>query len=94
VAFSVSRSHPLRSLGLYKKSSGKHAAPRGSVADPRPAGSTGQPYRPAHAATSPRLTGPHAAIDEHIDAAAPVDPDRQANAEARADDGEQEEQSS
>jgi hypothetical protein len=34
MAFSVSKSRPFRSLGLYK-SSGKHAAPKGSVAAAR-----------------------------------------------------------
>jgi hypothetical protein len=59
MAFSVSKSRPFRSLGLYK-SSGKHAAPKGWVPEPRPAAEAGHPHRPAHAATMPRLTGPHA----------------------------------
>jgi len=60
MAFSVSRSRPFRSLGLYK-SSGKHAAPKGWVPEPRPAvDPAGHVHRPAHAATMPRLTGPHA----------------------------------
>jgi hypothetical protein len=68
MAFSVSRSRPFRSLGLYK-SSGKHAAPKGSMPAPRrvPVGaeatvtSEQSPARhPAHAATSPRLTGANA----------------------------------
>jgi hypothetical protein len=54
MAFSVSRSRPFRSLGLYK-SSGKHAAPKGRVPAPEPSHS----HRPAHAATMPRLTGAH-----------------------------------
>ncbi|MGH3295639.1 MAG: hypothetical protein ACRDP7_27960 [Trebonia sp.] len=58
MAFSVSKSRPFRSLGLYK-SSGKHAAPRGWVPEPRPAAEANHPHRPAHAATMPRLTGPH-----------------------------------
>jgi hypothetical protein len=71
MAFSVSKSRPFRSLGLYK-SSGKHAAPRGSapatrsVAEaPVPEGAEvsdpGSVRRPSHhAATSPRLTSPDA----------------------------------
>jgi hypothetical protein len=59
MAFSVSKSRPFRSLGLYK-SSGKHAAPKGFVPQPRPAAESGHPHRPAHAATMPRLTGPSA----------------------------------
>jgi hypothetical protein len=58
MAFSVSKSRPFRSLGLYK-SSGKHAAPKGAVPAPRqPVEGVG--HQPAHAATMPRLTGPHA----------------------------------
>jgi hypothetical protein len=60
MAFSVSKSRPFRSLGLYK-SSGKHAAPKGWVPEQRQADESGDyPHRPAHAATMPRLTGPHA----------------------------------
>lgn len=59
MAFSASMSRPFRSLGLYK-SSGKHAAPKGWVPEPRPAAEAGHSHRPAHAATQPRLTGPHA----------------------------------
>jgi hypothetical protein len=60
----VSRSRPFRSLGLYK-SAGRHAAPKGFVPEPRPAGQAGaQPHRPAHAATMPRLTGPPADADQ------------------------------
>jgi len=58
MAFSVSKSRPFRSLGLYK-SSGKHAAPKGSVPAPRPSVEVAG-HNPAHAATMPRLTGPHA----------------------------------
>jgi hypothetical protein len=58
VAFSVSKSRPFRSLGLYK-SSGKHAAPKGAVPAPRRS-PEGAGHHPAHAATMPRLTGPHA----------------------------------
>jgi hypothetical protein len=58
MAFSVSRSRPFRSLGFYK-SSGKHAAPKGSASAPRPS-VEGAGHQPAHAATMPRLTGPHA----------------------------------
>jgi hypothetical protein len=56
MAFSVSKSRPFRSLGLYK-SSGKHAAPKGRVPAPRPAPEPSHSHRPAHAATMPRLTG-------------------------------------
>ena len=60
MAFSVSRSRPFRSLGLYK-STGKHAAPKGFVPEPRQASEImPQSHRPAHAATMPRLTGPTA----------------------------------
>jgi hypothetical protein len=60
MAFSVSKSRPFRSLGLFR-SSGKHAAPKGWAPEPRPAGDFAvEPRRPAHAATMPRLTGPHA----------------------------------
>jgi hypothetical protein len=60
MAFSVSKSRPFRSLGLYR-SSGKHAAPKGFVPEPRPAHEIMvESHRPAHAATMPRLTGPHA----------------------------------
>ena len=58
MSFSVGRGRPLRSLGLFR-STGKHAAPRGTVqaAPKHPASGA---HRPAHAATMPRLTGPHA----------------------------------
>jgi hypothetical protein len=68
MAFSVSKSRPFRSLGLYK-SSGKHAAPKGSVPVPHKAldatvaessSEHGPVHHPAHAATTPRLTGPSA----------------------------------
>jgi hypothetical protein len=73
VAFSVTKSRPFRSLGLYK-SSGKHAAPKGWVPEQRPAAdSSDRTHRPAHAATKPRLTGPHAeneqAETEQVDTA-------------------------
>ena len=58
MAFSVSKSRPFRSLGLYK-SSGKHAAPKGSVPAPRQSVENAGRH-PAHAATMPRLTGPAA----------------------------------
>jgi hypothetical protein len=58
MAFSVSKSRPFRSLGLYK-SRGKHAAPKGAVPAPRPSVEDAGRH-PAHAATMPRLTGPHA----------------------------------
>ncbi|HET9080585.1 MAG TPA: hypothetical protein VFO01_08715 [Trebonia sp.] len=67
MAFSANRSRPFRSLGLYK-SSGKHAAPKGWVPEPRPAADDqARPHRPAHAATMPRLTGPHADRDQDDD---------------------------
>jgi hypothetical protein len=61
MAFSVSKSLSFRSLGLYKKSTGRHAAPKGWVPEQRQSveGSTG--HRPAHAASLPRLTGADAA---------------------------------
>jgi hypothetical protein len=64
MAFSVSRSRPFRSLGLYK-SNGKHAAPKGSMpasrrvsdgADAAAVSAQNLAHHPAHAATSPRLT--------------------------------------
>jgi len=55
MAFSVSKSRPFRSLGFHKYS-GKHAAPKGFVPEPRPASDpSDHSYRPAHAATMPRL---------------------------------------
>jgi hypothetical protein len=76
MAFSVSRSRPFRSLGLYK-SSGKHAAPKGWVPQPRHAVEQSLAHRPAHAATMPRLTGPHADTNDSTDT-------DQANADQRA----------
>jgi len=70
MAFSVSKSRPFRSLGLYK-SSGKHAAPKGRVPAPRPAPEPSHSHRPAHAASMPRLTGAHTD-------ASPTDTHRQA----------------
>jgi len=64
MAFSVARSRPFRSLGLYK-SAGRHAAPKGWLPEQRQdSESTTNPHRPAHAATMPRLTGPHADADQ------------------------------
>jgi hypothetical protein len=64
VAFSVSKSRPFRSLGLARYS-GKHAAPKGHVPEPRPAAKSAAPaHRPAHAATMPRLTGPEAGAEQ------------------------------
>jgi hypothetical protein len=66
MAFSVSKARPFRSLGLYK-SSGKHAAPKGWVPEPRPAtdsDSSVHSHRPTHAATLPRLTGPQADTEQ------------------------------
>jgi hypothetical protein len=61
MAFSVSKRRPFRSLGLYR-SSGKHAAPKGFVPEPRSsAEAEAELRRPGHhAAALPRLTGPHA----------------------------------
>jgi hypothetical protein len=69
MAFSVAKSRPFRTLGLYR-ASGRHAAPKGWVPEPRPAAeSDARPHRPAHAATMPRLTGPQAdATDADADA--------------------------
>jgi hypothetical protein len=67
MAFSVAMSRPFRSLGLFK-STGRHAAPKGAVV-PAPRESVesvesesadGAGRHPTHAATMPRLTGPHA----------------------------------
>ena len=63
MAFSVSKSRPFRSLGLFR-SSGKHAAPKGWVPELRAGETVVQSHRPAHAATMPRLTGPHAGHDQ------------------------------
>ena len=68
MAFSVSKSRPFRSLGLYR-SSGKHAARK-----PRPAVEPDHSHRPAHAATMPRLTGPHTTASD----ADPAGADQQA----------------
>jgi hypothetical protein len=74
MAFSVSKSRPFRSLGLFK-SSGKHAAPKGSVPTPRSvtegtsaetAPEQSASHQPAHhAATSPRLTSPAVPAKHH-----------------------------
>ncbi len=53
MALSVAKSRPFRVFGLYR-SSGKHAAPRGTV--PRAAAKS--PRRAAHAASMPEHTGP------------------------------------
>ena len=64
MAFSVTKSRTFRSLGLYR-SSGKHAAPKGWVPEPRPAAdSADHSHRPAHAATKPRLTGPYSETEQ------------------------------
>jgi hypothetical protein len=76
MAFSVSKSRPFRSLGLYR-SSGKHAAPKGFVPEQHPAvehTNSHEPshsHRPAHAASMPRLTGPR--TDTDANAATPTD---------------------
>ena len=60
MAFSVSNGRSFRVLGL-RKYSGKHAAPKGYVPEPRPSADAPAPaHRPAHAATMPRLTSPDA----------------------------------
>ena len=64
MAFSVAKSRPFRSLGLFK-ASGKHAAPKGFVPEPRPeADAPAHSHRPAHAATMPRLTSPHSGSEQ------------------------------
>jgi hypothetical protein len=68
MTFSVSKSRPFRLLGLCR-SSGKHAAPKGWVPQPRSSGEydeepVAESRRPAHAATMPRRTGPHAGKDQ------------------------------
>ena len=57
MSFSVNKSRPFRSLGLYR-SSGKHAAPRGGIQwPPRPAVGA-EAHRPAHAASVPSQREP------------------------------------
>jgi len=57
MSFSVNKSRPFRSLGLYR-SSGKHAAPRGGIQwPPRPAAGA-EEHRPAHAASVPSQREP------------------------------------
>jgi hypothetical protein len=56
MSFSVAKVRPFRSLGLYR-SSGKHAAPRGSVPLTSRQAADGEAHRPAHAAMS-REGGP------------------------------------
>ena len=57
MSFSVTKSRPFRSLGLYR-SSGKHAAPRGGIQwPPRPAAGA-EAHRPAHAASVPSQREP------------------------------------
>ena len=67
MSFSVNRSRPFRSLGLYR-SSGKHAAPRGGIQWPRPAAGA-EAHRPTHAASVPRQREPAEEAEEK--AAAP-----------------------
>lgn len=76
MAFYASKSRPFRSLGLYK-SSGKHAAPKHWVPEPRHAPEQSHAHRPAHAATMPRLTGPHADTNDSSDTG-PADADQHA----------------
>lgn len=79
MAFSVSKSRPFRSLGLCK-SSGKHAAPKHWVPEPRQSPEQSQARGPAHAATMPRLTGPHADPNDssHSSDTGPADADQPA----------------
>jgi hypothetical protein len=56
MAFSVPKSLSFRSLGL-RKSTGKHAAPKGWVPEPRPSVEDGTGHRPAHAADKAGDTG-------------------------------------
>jgi hypothetical protein len=51
MSFSVVKVRPFRSLGLYR-SSGKHAAPRGSTQLASHQVADGEAHRPAHAAMS------------------------------------------
>jgi hypothetical protein len=79
MTFSVTKSRPFRSLGLYKYN-GKHAAPKGSVAAPRPS-AEGASHHPAHAVGMPRLTGPHAegaSVDTADIAATAIEGEQQA----------------
>jgi hypothetical protein len=57
MAFSVIKSRPLRGLGLYR-GSGKHAAPRGVMPEPRRTSEQepAKPYKAMHAASAPRLS--------------------------------------
>jgi hypothetical protein len=61
MAFSVTKSGPLRGLGLYRRS-GKHAAPRGAASEQRRSPDQQQkdkePYKAMHAASAPRMPGP------------------------------------
>jgi hypothetical protein len=62
MAFSVTKSRPLRGLGLYR-SSGKHAAPKSEVPaqrrSPEESARPKQPYQGLHKASGPRLSGPY-----------------------------------
>jgi hypothetical protein len=51
MTFSVGKVRPFRSLGLYR-SSGKHAAPRGSAPLTSRQMTGGEPHRPAHEKTA------------------------------------------
>ena len=57
MSFSVAKRRPFRSLGLYR-SSGKHAARRGSAHWPSRAAAGEESYRPAHAASMPGQAEP------------------------------------
>ena len=63
MAFSVTKTGPLRGLGLYRRS-GKHAAPRGVIPAPRqsPEQRDKEPYKAMHAASMPRLSGPEESL--------------------------------
>ena len=70
MSFSVSKSRPFRSLGLYR-SSGKHAAPGGGIQwPPRPAAGA-EAHRPAHAASVPRQREPVEEKTADLESAAP-----------------------
>jgi len=57
MSFSVNKSRPFRSLGLYR-SSGKHAAPRGGIQWPPRTAAGAEAHRPAHAASVPSQREP------------------------------------
>lgn len=60
MAFSVTKTGPLRGLGLYRRS-GRHAAPRGVIPEQRRSPERDrrdkEPYKAMHAASVPRASG-------------------------------------